>query len=273
MDPFDDYENEMERLTDDEIEVVLSGGDHSSRHLTTLIRDVRLGLLENPSPDIAVRHLAAMAGARGPAILPAAGGPAARVSPRRVLPKRRLTALALAAALLFLAGIAAAVTLPKKTDPPSPETVSKTTPSMPPAGQDLPEEAAHGQAVADVAKDRSRTGCEKGQAVADVASAKAVENRNNPAEKNDPCSRTGTKDKSNSGRRGDVPDGPGGVSRRRNSHSAGGAGSANAPGLGGEEPGVRGSEARGRSGEGAHTAAGSRGASGGGGAPKDLPSA
>jgi hypothetical protein len=236
MDPFDDYENEMERLTDDEIEVVLSGGDHSSRHLTTLIRDVRLGLLKTPSPEIAVRHLAAMAGARL-GILPAAGGPAARVGPRRVFPKRRLTAIALAAALLFLAGIAAAVTLPKKTDPPSPETVSNTTPSMPPEGQDLPEEAAHGQAVAGVAKDRSRTGCEKGQVVADVASAKAAENRNNPAEKNDPCSRAGTKDKSNSGRRGDVPDGPGGVSRGHgNSHSAGGAGSANA--LGGEESGV-----------------------------------
>jgi hypothetical protein len=264
MDPFDDYENEMERLTDDEIEVVLSGGDHSPYHLTALIRDVRLGLLENPSPEIAVRHLAAMAGAR-PAVLHAARGPAASVGPRRVLPKRRLTAIALAAALLFLAGIAAAVTLPKKTDQPTPETVSNTTPSMPPAGENLPEEAAHGQAVAGVAKDRSRTGCEKGQAVADVASAKAAENRNNPAEKNAPCSRAGAKDKSNSGRRGDVPDGPGEVSRGRgNSHSAGGAGSANAPGLGGEEPGVRGSEARGKGGE----EAGS-----GGGAPKDLPSA
>jgi hypothetical protein len=264
MDPFDDYENEMERLTDDEIEVVLSGGDHSPRHLTTLIRDVRLGLLEDPSPEIAVRHLAAMAGAR-PAVLHAARGPAASVGPRRVLPKRRLTAIALAAALLFLAGIAAAVTLPKKTDQPTPETVSNTTPSMPPGGEDLPEEAAHGQAVAGVAKDRSRTGCEKGQAVADVASAKAAENRNNPAEKNDPCSRAGAKDKSNSGRRGDVPDGPGEVSRGRgNSHSAGGAGSANAPGLGGEEPGVRGSEARGKGGEEAGSGAG---------APKDLPSA
>lgn len=286
MDFFDDYQDEMERLTHDQIEAILSGEDHSSRPLMTLIRDVRLGLLENPSPEIAARHLTAMARAVRPPELGRAEAPAARLGRRGVLPRRRLTAMVLAAALLLIAGLAAAVTLPKKTAPPAQDTVPSTAPSATtPAAADPPEEAAHGQAVVDVATDPSLTGCEKGQAVADVASAKSDKNRKDPAEKNDPCARAGTQGKPESGRRGDVPTAPGGGSGGRDdSHSAGEVGSPNAPGLGDEGSGVRGSKASGRGGGGGPEVGGGGGADGpggggggggsevgGGGVPEELP--
>jgi hypothetical protein len=281
MDFFDDYQDEMERLTHDQIEAILSGEDHSSRPLMTLIRDVRFGLLEIPSPEIAARHLAAMARAARPPELTRAEAPAARLGRRRVLPRRRLTAMVLAAALLLVAGLAAAVTLPRKTSPPAQDTVPSTAPSAAtPAAADPPEEAAHGQAVADVATDPSLTGCLKGQAVADVASAKSDKNRKGPAEKNEPCAWAGTKGKPNSGGRGKVPDGPGAGSRGRNdSHPAGGTGSLTAPGFGHRGRGAGGAEATGGgqkiggAGTGGPGGGGRLGSSGvgGGAVPKDLP--
>lgn len=253
MDLFDDYQDEVERLTQDQIEALLSGEDQSSRPLTTLIREVRLGLLESPSPEIAARHLAAMASARPPELGWTVAS-AARRGRRRVLPRRRLTAMVLAAALLLVAGVAAAMTLPKMAAQPTQDTVPITAPSATRAAEDLPEEAAHGQAVADVATDPSLTGCEKGQAVADVASGKGAENSKDRGKKKDPCARAGIQGKPKSGRPGDVPTGPRGRSKggRGDSHRAGGGGSTTAPGLGEPGTGVRGSE----------------GARGGGGGPK-----
>lgn len=275
MDLFDDYQDEVERLTHDQIEAILSGEDHSSRSLSTLIRDVRLGLLENPSPEIAARHLAAMVSARPPEFGWTAA-PAQRIGRRRMLPRRRLTAVVVAAALLLVAGLAAAVTLPKKAAKPTQDTVPSTAPSATPASDDLPEEAAHGQAVADVATDPSLTGCEKGQAVADVASGKAAENRKGPAETKDPCGRAGTQGKPKSGRRGGIPTGPRGGSRvRDDSHPGKGVGSTTTPGLGNGIPVVRGSAASGHGGGGGPRAGGGGGGGGsevgGGGVPEDLP--
>jgi hypothetical protein len=245
MDLFDDYQDEVERLTHDQIEAILSGDDHSSRPLTTLIRDVRLGLLENPSPEIAGQHLAAMARAHPP--VPGwTVAPEAKTRRRRVLPRRRLTTVVVAAALLLIAGLAAAVTLPKMTAQPAQDTVPSTAPSVTPPAQDLPEEAAHGQAVADVATDPSLSGCEKGQAVSDVASAKGAENGKGPAEKNDPCARTRTPGKPKSGRGGHAHTGPrGSKGGRDDSQSAKGVGSTTGPGLGDERPVGGGSEAGG----------------------------
>jgi hypothetical protein len=279
MDFFDDYQDEVERLTNDQIEAILSGGDHSSRPLATMVRDVRLDLLEDPSPEITARHLGAMARAARPSELGPAAAPAAMLGRRRVLPRRRLTAMGLAAALLLVGGLAAAVTLPKKVVQPTEDTVPSTAPSVAPTATGLVEEAAHGRAVADVAKDPSLTGCEKGQAVADVASAKAAENREGPAEKNDPCARAGAHGKPKSVSRGPVPNGPsGGPKGLGDSHPAGGAGSSTTPGPGNEGPGVSGSEA---SGGGAGGGVGAGGLGGreagaaprptGGGVPEDLP--
>lgn len=277
MDFFDDYQDEVERLTNDQIEAILSGGDHFSRPLATLVRDVRLDLLEDPSAEIAARHLGAMARAARPPELGPAAAPAARLGRRPVLPRRRLTAMGLAAALLLVGGLAAAVTLPKKVVQPTEDTVPNTAPSVAPTATGLLEEAAHGRAVADVAKDPSLTGCEKGQAVADVASAKATENREGPAEKNDPCARAGAHGKPKSVPPGPDPNGPGGGPKGvGDSHPAGGAGSSTAPGLADDGPGVRASEASGGSvggGAGAAGALGGGGGSkvGGGGVPEELP--
>lgn len=270
MDPFDDYQDEVERLTQDEIEAILSGEGHSSRSLTTLIRDIRLDLLENPSPDIATQHLSDMARAARPRDRrPAA--PPKQLGRRSVLPKRRLAVMGLAAALLLVAGLAAAVTLPKKAAQPAEDILPSTAPSVTPAAEDLPQEAAHGQAVADVATDPSLTGCEKGQAVADVASAKAAEKSKHRAEKNDPCGRTGRQGKPNSEGRDKAPAAPGVESRgRSDSHPAGGAGSVTAPGVGHRGRGGGGAEASGGQKIGG---GGGLGGSkvGGGGVPKDLP--
>lgn len=253
---FDDYQDEVERLTDDQVEAILSGEDRSSRALTTLVRDVRLRLLEGPSPEIAARHVAAMARAARAPESSRAAAPMATFGRRRLLPRRRLTAMVLAAALLLVAGLAAAVTLPKETVRPTQDPVPAIAPSATPPAEDLPEEAAHGQAVADVARDPSLTGCEKGQAVADVASAKAAENRKGPIQENDPCGRDGGQGKQK-GLGGPVPTDPRGRSKGRDdSHRAEAARPSTAPGLGGEGAGDRGSHGRGRG--------------GGGGVPEDL---
>jgi hypothetical protein len=153
--------------------------------------------------------------------------------------------MVLVPALLLVAGLAAAVTLPKKAPQPARDTVPSTAPSVNPAAEDLREEAAHGQAVADVARDPSITGCEKGQAVADVASAKAAEKRKSPGVKNDPCARAGGQSQQK-GRGGPVPTDPLGRSKGRDdSHRAEAAGPSTAPGLGGERPANSGSGGRG----------------------------
>lgn len=274
MDPFDDYQDEVERLSDAEIDALLSGEGHLARPVATLIRDVRLDLLESPSPDIAARHIAAMAAVRPhepdrPAAL------VTRLRRRHLLPRKRLTAVALAAVLLFLAGLATAVTLPIKPDRAKPDTLPTMAPSLAPTEKNLAEEPTHGQAVAEVAKDPSFTGCEKGQAVAAIASAKATEHRNNPDRANDPCVRAKTKGKakSKSGGPGDNPAAAGGVAEgRTNSHPVG-SGTATAPGLSRRPsqtgPEAAGSATKGGAAGGGIGAGGPGGNGGSGGAPTD----
>jgi hypothetical protein len=273
MDLFDDYQDEVERLTDAEIDTLLSGADRLAGSVATLIRDVRLDLLENPSPDVAARHLAAMAAVRPQEPV----RPNARAARRRrhLLPRKRLTAIAFAAALLFLAGLAAAVTLPNKPDQPDPGTLPTTAPSVAPT-EELAEEPTHGRAVAEVAKDPALTGCEKGQAVAAVASAKAAEPRSNPDQKNDPCARGETRGEAKPRGRGDPPVAADGVAEGRDNSDAAGRATANAPGLN-QDSVERGSEARGRGidrGDRAGGLVGAGGLGGGGGsgaAPTDSP--
>jgi hypothetical protein len=223
MDLFDDYQDEVERLSPEEIEAVLSGEDHSSRPLATLIQDVRVVLLEDPAPEIASRHLAAMAEAAAQSKPRSDAVPASSNRSLRTLPRRRASALVLAAALLLVSGIAAAVTLPKQAAQPDQDTVPSVAPSLAPAPEDPSSASNHGQAVRDVATDPALTGCEKGQAVADVASAKADEKRKNASQENDPCSRAESQGNPKSGRPDDIPAGPGSGSRGRSaSHAVGG---------------------------------------------------
>jgi hypothetical protein len=275
MDLFDDYKDEVEKLTDAQIDALFSGEDHSGGAVATLIRDVRLGLLESPSPEISARHLAAMAATRPPEPDRVAAR-SRRLGRTRSLPRTRLTAVAVAAAILLLAGLAAAMTLPKELDQSAPDTVVTTPPSAGPAGADLVEEATHGQTVSDVARDRSLTACEKGQAVAAVASDEAAEHRNNPDQQNDPCTRAQTKSKSRSRGNGDNPAAAGGITGARNEPRSVGAGTTNAPGLS-REPGNKGFEASGGAGEKGHESSGGvgqvglGGRGGLGGTRKDAP--
>jgi hypothetical protein len=109
-----------------------------------------------------------------------AGLTRSRRSRMRVLARRRMGGLALAATFLLGGGLAAAVTLPDEADEQAWEAVGP--------GPEVSQEAsAHGKAVTEVAQDPSLEGCEKGQAVAEVASSKAAEHRQNPADGPDPC--------------------------------------------------------------------------------------
>lgn len=267
---FDDYQDEVERLSPEEIEAVLSGEDDSSRPLATLIQDVRVVLLENPAPEIAARHLAAMAQAAAQSKPRLDAVPASSNRSRRTFPRRRASALVLAAALLLVAGIAAAVTLPKQAAQPDQDTVPSMAPSLAPVPEDPSSASNHGQAVSDVATDPTLKGCEKGQAVADVASAKAAEKRKNASQENDPCSRAGSQGKPKSGRPDDIPAGPGNGSRGRSaSHAVGGPSENGVANLGAGGQGA--GEDSDRGGAGGPVVGGPGKGGVGGGTPEKLP--
>ena len=179
--------------------------------------------------------------------------------------------MALAAALLLVAGIAAAVTLPNQAAPPDQESVPSGAPSLAPAPEDPSAPSSHGQAVSEVATDPALTGCEKGQAVADVASAKAAEKRNNSTEANDPCSRAGSQGKAKAGRPDDLPAGLGdGTPGRSGTHATGGPNENGGSNLGSGGQGV-GSSAGGAGSPGG-PGVGDAGEGGvGGGIPEELP--
>jgi hypothetical protein len=256
MAPLDDYQDEMERLTTEQIEALLTGEDRSPGPVAALVRDVRVVLLEDPAPEVAARHLAAMAEAAKASPEPAER---AGVAPIRRLPRRRGAAALLAAALLLVAGIAAAVTVPKRPAKPEQEIVDSVAPSLaaPPTLDSDPvpsAEPTHGQEVSAFAKDTDLIGCEKGQAVAAVASAKAAEHRENPAEKNDPCVRAESQGLQKPDRAEDAAADPDGVSgggkasdgpRGPKEKTGGGAGSSEAGG-GSRRPEGAGSAATGR---------------------------
>jgi hypothetical protein len=279
MDLFDDYQDEVERLSQEEIEAVLSGEDHSSRPLATLIQDVRVVLLEDPAPEIAARHLSAMAEAVAQSKPRSDAVPASSNRSLRTFPRRRASAMVLAAALLLVAGIAAAVTLPKQATQPDQDTVPSVAPSLAPVPEDPTSASNHGQAVSDVATDPALTGCEKGQAVADLASANAVEKRNNASQENDPCSQPGSQDKQKSGRPDDIPAGAGNGSRGRSgSHAIGGPSENGVANLGaggrgvGEDSAIGGEGGSSDAGAAGGPVVGAPGKGGvGGGTPEELP--
>jgi hypothetical protein len=181
----DDSWGEMHRPTSERLEQVLAGDapeDEETAHLAAAVRRLRTGLLEAPSEAVAARHLAAMtaaARAATPSLVH-------RRSPMRVLTGRRAAVVALAAAMTLTGGLAWAGALPT----PAQDAIAGVANHL---GLDLPSSddrapaAEHGAEVSQVAQDPSLEGCEKGQAVAAVASEKSEAHRQDPAEKQDPC--------------------------------------------------------------------------------------
>ncbi len=123
----------------------------------------------------------------------------------RLVTRRRLAGVALAATLVLGAGIATAITLPERVAERAKEVVPTNVPPETPGAQKPPDQASHGEAVRTIARDSSLKGCEKGQAVAAVASAKAADVRNNPAKEIDPCTRAEIKGAAKPRRPDDTP--------------------------------------------------------------------
>jgi len=195
MDVFGDYEDEMGRLSDEQIEEILSGAepeDPSVARQAALFAEIKQSLLAEPAPEVAARHLAAMAAAAGGPELGQASTLPRRTS-MRTLTRRRIAVLGLAAGLTLTGGIAAAaagvlpgpaqdamasvasrvgITLPHSTDASSGDATSQTT---------------HGADVSSVAQSTSLQGCDKGQAIAAVASSPSLSHRQDSVDKQDPC--------------------------------------------------------------------------------------
>jgi hypothetical protein len=252
MDPSDDYLDEMGRLRPDEIEAIISrreAGDSSAEPLAALVREVRRDLLENPTAPVAARHLAAMNEAQRKD----KGSRAIRTSndgrdSMRPISQRRLAAVATAVLLLLGAGVAAAVTLPDNASETAKNAVSN-------------DNAEHGQAVSDTARNTSLQGCEKSQAIAAQASGKTI-----PA--NDPCSPGvggGNPNGDNGGNGANdtngTPQGSGGGSGGPGGGGGGGGGSQTGSGGGSGGPGGGGGGGGSQTGSGG----GSGGPGGGGG--------
>jgi hypothetical protein len=280
----DDYQGEMDRLGSDQIDAVLSGdqvSDPATERATALVADIRDVLIQEPSPEVSARHLAAMASAvlEEPRPTGLAHGKSA-VRFRR----RRNVVLTLAAALVVGMGIAAAVTLPPQADdtaktrvPTDPDVVAGQPAVVPSVerehGQTVSDvvagqpaaapsaESEHGQTVAGIAHDVE--GCDDALDLAKVASDGRFDRADLLV---DPC---GQAEEKAAGRNsGDGSANGGGGGGGSSTPRAGGSGSdgADGGGGGGSGPGVGGGGSRGPG----------RGSGGGGptgsvGPPADIP--
>jgi hypothetical protein len=188
-----DYTDEMDRPDSRLIEAALRGrstGDPALDRAAQLVADVRYALLEDPGPEVAARHLTAMA------VAARAAGESGAVQARgRLGGRRRIAGLALAATLILGAGVATAITLPDQASDRAEEAVGEASGRGGAESEPVPietsEASAHGQEVSELARDDSLHGCEKGQAVSDLASSNADGHRNDDPERNDPCARGG----------------------------------------------------------------------------------
>lgn len=169
----DDYSGEMDGLSSDQDQVV---------------ERIRGELLRPPAPEVAARHLAAMATAVERVAAPAELGE--RRKAMRAFTKKRALVLAAAAALAVGAGLAAAVTLPDQASDRA-EEVQAAKPAKTNGGGPSVESSAHGEAVSALARDDSLQGCKHGRAVSDLASSKAGDNRNSDGPSEDPCEKDG----------------------------------------------------------------------------------
>jgi hypothetical protein len=180
----DDYLHEMDALSPDLVEAVLAGRavpEPAAARVAALVESLRGAPPEEPTPEVAERHLAAMAAAAQEA-----GLTRSRRLGMHLLTRRRIGGLAVAATLMLGGGIAAALTLPEEAS----DIADHNVPAEPAIEAGMPpvqvqQGSAHGQAVSQTARTSAAEGCEKGQEVAEVASENADEQ--GPAV--DPCTR------------------------------------------------------------------------------------
>jgi hypothetical protein len=154
---------ELDRLLQAGLEAREPAAEGPLDALAAAVAEVRAAFLVEPSPEMAARHLAAMAAA-------AEDGVAVELPPRsrpvRLFTVRRAVALGVAAALTASAALASTGSLPR----PAQDFVARVASHV---GIDLPDAARqageHGKAVSEVATDPDRSGCEKARAVVEVA--------------------------------------------------------------------------------------------------------
>jgi hypothetical protein len=188
----DDYQDEMERLSSQTADDVLSGrrsADGAARVAGAAVDRLRQALLVPPAPEVAERHLAAIRSATGshPGIH--------RGNERQKRTRTRFATLGLAATLVLGAGIAAALTLPDTAAERARErTADIEAPNTEGPGNQgengsIQSETAseHGKAVSDAARDDSAQGCDHGRAVSDLASSKADGHRQNEGDHPGSC--------------------------------------------------------------------------------------
>jgi hypothetical protein len=282
----DDYQDEMDRLSPDQIDAILSServSDPAAEGATALVRDIRDALIEEPPAEVAARHLGAMAAAVPGESSPATALPRGR-TPMRILSRRRIAAMSVAATLVLAAGIAAAVTLPPQANdtattnvPADPDVVAGQPEGVPPA------ESEHGETVSGIAQ--GVEGCDDALDLAETASDGRLDQAELPV---DPCSQAdaaaagvGAGGSANGG--GGGGSGPGGGGG--GSGPGGGGGGSGGPGGGGGGGGssITGAGGSGSGGPGGGGGGGSGpggggggsggpgGGSGGGGPASDLP--
>ncbi|MEX1047672.1 MAG: hypothetical protein WD757_01470 [Actinomycetota bacterium] len=179
----------MARLTDDEIEEILSGRPVEGRaaeSLASWTADLRAELLGEPRPEAARGDIDAMARALRDGR--PSGAEVTQLAPSAREPRRRgLAAAAVAAAfVLVTGGLASAGAFPA----PAQDALARV---VEPLGIDLPDPtgtplaAEAGLMIAELAKSVASEGCEGGQAVAAAASAIGGEGAG-PGGGIDPCS-------------------------------------------------------------------------------------
>jgi hypothetical protein len=199
MDPSDDYGDEMfRRLTAERADAIVEGrgrsDDPQAMDLSAVLEDLRLELLEEPSPTVADRHLAAMAAAsRASAVEGLTSEPAGRNAmsmkpavfrkPKLVRGRLRVAVVGLAACFVLFGGLAVAGALPEAAQDAVADAAELVGFDLPGGSSERGEEASeHGRAVSEVATSEELSGCEKGMAVAEVASSKAEEDPDLPAD-------------------------------------------------------------------------------------------
>jgi len=248
MSPLDDYQDEMSRLTSEQIESILDGRPveaPGTERLEMFVHDLRRNIVVDPEPETAARHVAAITAA-------------ARTVVPRLRPRRLTTKLAFAAALLLGAGVATAATvrlgdapgivpddlpIPVRTEVEADDQVSEPPRTTDEPTEDVTERPSERDDEPRAPSARSTDGCAKAAAAAGAASA------------GDPCAKGGGKGED---RRDD-----GGPPEELPGPSRPGSGSRPNPESGGSPPG--------------DVPIGSSGASGGGrsggsgGAPGDVP--
>jgi hypothetical protein len=133
-----------------------------------------LGLEATPDPESGWQRLSARLAEPDPGLILL--GPN-QPKHRRVLTRRRVAALGLAAALTLTGGLAAADVLPD----PAQDAVANVAGHLGihfPHSADLSDQTSHGTEVSNVARSTPEEGCEKGQAIVEVASSFARNHRN-----------------------------------------------------------------------------------------------